>query len=102
MSIIGDRIREKRIEANMTLEELGKILGLSKSAINKWEKGVVLDIPLSSIKRMAELFNVPIVWLIGEENRECEATKRAALCTAALKVKPENLDNAIKLLELMS
>ena len=40
---IGDKIRNARINKGMTQEELGKALGVQKSAIAKYEKGRVVN-----------------------------------------------------------
>ena len=53
----------------MTQEQLGNIIGVQKSAIRKYESGMVENIPRSSIKKMAEVFNVSPAYLMGwEEN----------------------------------
>ena len=41
---IGKKIKEARLEKGMTQEELGKIVGLQKSAIAKYETGRVVNI----------------------------------------------------------
>ena len=128
MKTMGLRIKSKRNELGLTMEELGDRLGVQRQAINKWEKGEVQNIKRSYIKKMAELFNVSPAWLMGFEDttdvtltysapgRESvvaeadahpiigfEATsKRAELYQAALNVRPENIDVAIKLLKSLS
>ena len=67
------RIREKRLEKNMTMEELGVAIGVQKSAVNKWEKGIVKNIKRSTIQKMAELFDCSPVWLMGLEDDDYEA-----------------------------
>lgn len=52
---MGDRIRQMRIDAGMTQEELAEKLGLQKSAIAKYENGRVENIKRSTIQKMAEL-----------------------------------------------
>lgn len=37
---IGKFIAELRKEKNMTQEELASILGISKNAVSKWERGL--------------------------------------------------------------
>ena len=54
---MGDRIRQMRIDAGMTQEELAEKLGLQKSAIAKYENGRVENIKRSTIQKMAELFD---------------------------------------------
>ena len=38
---IGEKIRARRLELNMTTEELGEKIGVQRSAITKYEKGRV-------------------------------------------------------------
>lgn len=65
MSLMGDRIKMKREENGLTMAELGSILGVQASAVNKWEKGHVSNIKRSTIAQMANLFDVNPVWLMG-------------------------------------
>ncbi len=37
---IGEIIREKRKEQSLTQEQLANLLGVSATAVHKWEKGV--------------------------------------------------------------
>lgn len=68
MNIMGDRIKMKREENRLTMAELGAILGVQASAVNKWEKGHVSNIKRSTISQMAQLFEVSPVWLMGLDN----------------------------------
>ena len=65
MSLMGDRISQKRKEKGMTMEELGNALGLQASAINKYEKGLVENIKRPVIKEMARVLECDPVWLMG-------------------------------------
>jgi len=67
---MGDIIRQLRLKHEMTQEELGKVLGVQKSAIRKYESGLVENIPRSSIQKMAELFGVKPSYLMGWEDHE--------------------------------
>ncbi len=66
--LMGRRIKMKRTELGLTMEMLGDILGVGKSAVNKWEKGKVKNIKRSTIAQMAQLFEVSPVWLMGLDN----------------------------------
>jgi repressor LexA len=52
----------------MTQEELGAKIGVQKSAIRKYESGLVENIPRASIKKMADIFNVKPSYLMGFED----------------------------------
>jgi len=55
---VGERIRFYRERAGLTQEELAAMIGTSSQAIYKYEKGVVYNIPLKKIEKLAEIFNV--------------------------------------------
>lgn len=64
---LGDKIRIHRKSLGMTQTELGQRLGVKVNAVSKWECGRVEDIPTSKIKALANIFNVPISYLIDDE-----------------------------------
>ena len=66
-NVMGERIRELRKQADMTQEELGKLLGVQKSAIRKYEKGEVENIPRSKIQIMCERFGVDPCYLLESD-----------------------------------
>lgn len=65
---MGEIIKMLRLQANMTQEELGEKIGVQKSAVRKYEKGEVENIKRSTIKKMADLFNVSPCYLMGWED----------------------------------
>lgn len=76
---MGDIIRDLRIKSGMTQEELGAVLGVQKSAIRKYESGLVENIPRSSIQKMAVLFNVKPSYLMGWEDEKTPEIKSNAI-----------------------
>jgi len=65
MADMGQRINQKRLEKGLTMEELGKMVGVGASAVNKWEKGNVENLKRSTIQKLADIFNCSPVWLMG-------------------------------------
>ena len=61
----GTKIRELRLLAGMSQEELGKRVGVQRAAINKYEKGIVENIPLHTIEKMAQIFDVSPTYIVG-------------------------------------
>lgn len=49
----------------MTQEELGKACNTTKQTIFKYENGVVTNIPLDRLERMADILNVTPAYLMG-------------------------------------
>jgi transcriptional regulator with XRE-family HTH domain len=62
---IGERIKSLRLLADMSQEELGNRVGVQRAAINKYEKGIVTNIPISTIEKMADLFDVSPTYIVG-------------------------------------
>lgn len=61
----GSKIKARRIELNMTQEELAKLAGYtSRSSINKIELGLV-DLPQSKISQIAKALKVSPTFLVG-------------------------------------
>lgn len=65
---MGDRIKSLRISHNMTQEELGKKIGVQKSAIRKYEKGEVINIKRATIETLSKIFNVSPSYLMCIED----------------------------------
>jgi transcriptional regulator with XRE-family HTH domain len=61
---IGARIAEYRKRKNMTQEELAAMMGITKSSINKMERGVWLSVEM--LIRLSEILNFRIE-LISQE-----------------------------------
>ena len=64
MDILSKRIKQLRIEKNVTLIQLAKDTNISKSALNNYELG--LQIPSAQvIVVLAKYFNVSSDYLLG-------------------------------------
>ena len=61
----GTKIKELRTLVNMSQEELGKRVGVQRAAINKYERGVVENIPLKTIEKIANVFDVSPTYIVG-------------------------------------
>lgn len=62
---MGDIIKQLRTEKGITQEELGKIIGVQKSAIRKYESGMVQNIKRTSIQKLSDYFGVSPSYLLG-------------------------------------
>ncbi len=63
--VMGKRIKEKRLALDLTQDELGKLIGVQRAAINKYESGQVENMKRSVIKELSKLFNVDPNWLMA-------------------------------------
>lgn len=67
---VGEKIKTLRKSIGLTQTELGQRVGVQKNAVSKWECGRVEDIPTSTIKQLASLFDVPASYLIDDDAKD--------------------------------
>lgn len=67
---IGNKIKTARIAKGMTQEELGKHLGVQKSAIAKYESGRVVNIKRSTLKKISDILDIRASELIFDEQKQ--------------------------------
>lgn len=61
---MGERIYQLRTEHNMSMNDLAKHLGVGRTAIFKYEKGEVENLPKSTVEKMAVLFGVSPAYIM--------------------------------------
>ena len=64
-----ERLYFLREEKDLTQDDIGAILGVSKSAISKWENGKEI-IPLNKLNELANYFNTSLDYLVGLSNEK--------------------------------
>lgn len=64
---IGEKIAARRKELHMTTEELGRLIGVQRSAVTKYEKGKV-DLKSKQIQAIAKALDVPPVYLLPDDS----------------------------------
>lgn len=67
MASLGERIRLLREEKEMTGEQLGKKLNVSKQSISKWENGTSSP-DIETIRKIASIFNTTVDFISGNSD----------------------------------
>lgn len=62
---MGQRIRDRRIALELTLDELGKKVGVGASTVRKWETGFIKDMRSDKIQKVADALDVTPAYLMG-------------------------------------
>lgn len=62
---VGQKIRELRLSREMTMEELGNLVGVAKSTVKKWEDGQIANMRRDKIAKLSKVFDVSPAWLFG-------------------------------------
>lgn len=63
----ADKIKHLRLQRGLTQEELGRLVGVQRAAINKYEKGTVVNIKRSTLQKLADALGVLPVDLLDDE-----------------------------------
>lgn len=65
MSSFAERLAALRAEKGMTLEEIGNAIGVSRGTVNKYEHGMITNIPPDRVHKIARIFGVTRPYLMG-------------------------------------
>lgn len=61
---LGEEIKRLRLERGYTQQQLGEMLGVQKSAVQKYEKGTVKNLKQETLMRLCQIFDVsPAVFM---------------------------------------
>ena len=70
MSTIGERIRNKRREQNLTLDELSAATGIPKSTIQRWESGAIKNMGQEGLLKLSKALDTTVFYLqTGESSK---------------------------------
>lgn len=96
MATTGDRIREMRLRQKLTLDDVAKYLNVNRQAIYKYEHGVVTNIPLENLEKMAELFCTTPGYLAGWTDATPPSSASAVSSTPEARIISEGIDKMPK------
>lgn len=73
---LGKRIREIRLENDMSLRDFGKAVGVADTTVMKWEKDIA-EPSFGNIVKISKMFDVPLDLMAKnwEETRKEKALK---------------------------
>lgn len=60
-----DKLREKRLQLGLTLEDVGNIVGVSKSTVKKWETGYIENMKRDKIALLAKALEISPLEIMG-------------------------------------
>ena len=103
----AERVRSRRKELKMTLEDVGNALGVSRVAVSRWENGLINNINIDKIEKIAEVLQCQASYLMGWSD-SINDDKDKAVPTAAAKVltlmellKPDEQEQVIKYIQFI-
>lgn len=75
---IGDRIKSRRKQLKLSVDELAKKLGKNRATIYRYESSEIENMPIDIIKPLAAALRVTPAFLMGWEDNENEIIKEPA------------------------
>ena len=69
----GDIIKKLRVDSGLTQDQLGEILSVNKSAIQKYESGEIQNLKMTTIRKLCETFSVMPYIFVYPERVTCKA-----------------------------
>ena len=67
---LANRLRTKRIENNLSLQDVAEKLGVSKVTVSRYETLDITNIPSDKIEGMAKLYKTTPAYLMGWEDKK--------------------------------
>lgn len=74
-----DLIKNRRIKLGLTLEDVGKIVGVSKATVQRWESGEISNMRRDKILLLAKALHTTPAYLMGweaESKKESEMNQK--------------------------
>ncbi len=73
----GTFLKEMRIERDLTLDDVGSKIGVTKQTLYKYENNIVTNIPSDKIEALAKLYNVSPAKIMGwQQETDSELTQK--------------------------
>ena len=66
----GERLKQRRMDLNITAEELGRVIGKNRATIYRYEKGDIESVPISVLEPLAKTLDTSPSYLVGWDEEE--------------------------------
>ena len=84
---LSRKIKQLRLERDMTLEQVATIVGVGKSTVRKWETGMIANMKRDKIALLAKALGTTPAYLMGwedERTRFTHSTENYSVATSIL------------------
>ena len=102
---VGEKIHYLRIKNNMTMDDLARELGVQRSAINKYEKGIVVNLKRSTISSLCRVFGVSSSYFLDDDepvsDEEPKNDDIRLLVRGLNQLSPEQVEQATNVMKAM-
>lgn len=81
--LINERLKAKREELGLTLEDVGQSVGVGKSTVRKWETGYIKNIGYDNLCALSQTLHIPLAVLFSEKELSASSIEVAEAYTKA-------------------
>ncbi|WP_148786256.1 XRE family transcriptional regulator [Enterococcus faecium] len=67
---MNEIIKKKRLEKNMSLEDVGKLVGVGKSTVRKWENGMIENMGRDKIVALSKALDISPIDILGMSEKD--------------------------------
>ena len=78
-----EKIKQRRKELNLSLEEIANYVGVSKATVSRWETGAISNMKTDKIQKLAEILKVNPNFIIGYDPTPPKPTVDTSMLTEA-------------------
>lgn len=75
---IGERIKERRLQLNMTVDQVAEILGKNKATVYRYENDEIENMPIHILEPLAKALHTTPAYLAGWDDQDDEIHTFAA------------------------
>lgn len=76
---IGDKIKNRRKELGLTMNEVAKKVGVSEATVSRWESGDIVNMRRDKITLLAKALNKPPAFIMGWDDEPTENYEKYGL-----------------------
>lgn len=75
---MSDKIKKRREELGLTLQDVGEYIGVSKATVQRYESGEIKNLKLAIIERLTQVLKINPSYLMGWESEDDEEIRAIA------------------------
>lgn len=69
-------LKERRLELGMTLKNVADIVGVTESTVRKWEVGIIANMKINKLEKLAKALQTTIPYILCLDNNENKKTNK--------------------------
>ena len=69
-------LKKRRLELGMTLKNVADIVGVTESTVRKWEVGIIANMKINKLEKLAKALQTTIPYILGLKDNENKKTNK--------------------------